>query len=98
MGTKYETTLITSASSGIGRAMALWWVKRDTKVYAAARQTQLLDELAAKSKLIEPVQLDVSDGDDVAARVQKLDDACGGLDLVVANASVKNPTPARTST
>src|SRR6185295_2276390 len=98
MARRYERALITGASSGIGRAMALWWTQRGTKVFAAARRTQLLDELAAESGgLIEPIELDVTDGDNVVHRVQELDAACGGLDLVIANAGVGDPTPARTS-
>ena len=98
MARRYERALITGASSGIGREMALWWAKRGTRVYAAARRTELLEALASESDgRIEPVPLDVTDGDEVARRVQDLDAACGGLDLVIANAGVGDPTPARTS-
>jgi short-subunit dehydrogenase len=96
---QYSTILITGASSGIGRAMALWWAKRGAKVYAAARREKQLRSLAeASGGRVEPVVLDCSRETDVLRRVQELDDACGGLDLVVANAGVGDPTPARLAT
>jgi short-subunit dehydrogenase len=38
--------------------------------------------------MIEPVVLDVSDDAATAARIRAIDDACGGLDLVIANAGI----------
>ncbi|WNG23154.1 SDR family NAD(P)-dependent oxidoreductase [Cystobacter fuscus] len=95
----YRTALVTGASSGLGRGLALWLGKRGVKVYAAARRLSRLEELAQQGKAvgatIEPVELDVSQADVTLARVRELDDACGGLDLVVANAGVGFPTNAR---
>lgn len=89
-----KTALITGASSGIGREMALWWARNGVKVYAAARRQELLEELARDGGAnIEPVVLDVADDEATVQRVQALDDACGGLDLVVANAGVGGTTP-----
>lgn len=90
-----RTALITGASSGIGREMALWWARKGVRVFAAARRRELLDRLAAEGDgRIEPVVLDVSDDVATVARIRDLDDACGGLDLVVANAGVGVATPA----
>ncbi|WNG13728.1 SDR family NAD(P)-dependent oxidoreductase [Cystobacter fuscus] len=95
----YRTALVTGASSGLGRGLALWLGKRGVKVYAAARRLSRLEELAQQGKAVgatlEPVELDVSQADATLARVRELDDACGGLDLVVANAGVGFPTNAR---
>ncbi|MEW6431085.1 MAG: SDR family NAD(P)-dependent oxidoreductase [Myxococcota bacterium] len=94
MGTPYQTALITGASSGIGREMALWWARRGTKVYAAARRTSLLEELAKQGEgNIEPVALDVSKESETVRRIQSLDEAVGGLELVIANAGVGGATP-----
>jgi short-subunit dehydrogenase len=94
MSTRYQTALITGASSGIGREMALWWARRGTKVYAAARRTSLLEELARQGEgHIEPIALDVSKEAETVARIQELDARVGGLDLVVANAGVGGATP-----
>src|SRR5262245_49938771 len=78
----YRTALITGASSGIGRAMAIWWARRGTKVYAAARREEQLRALAEETgSRIEPVALDVSRVDDTVRRIEEIDDAAGGLDL-----------------
>ncbi|EPX59701.1 3-oxoacyl-[acyl-carrier protein] reductase [Cystobacter fuscus DSM 2262] len=94
----YRTALVTGASSGLGRGLALWLGKRGVKVYAAARRLPRLETLAQEGKAlgatIEPVELDVSQADATLARVRELDEACGGLDLVVANAGVGFPTNA----
>jgi NADP-dependent 3-hydroxy acid dehydrogenase YdfG len=94
-----KTALITGASSGIGRATALWFTKRGAKVYACARRTSMLEELAKQAPgQIIPVALDVSKEAETVKKIQELDDQCGGLDLVLANAGVGDTTPAHNST
>ena len=84
-----RTALITGASSGIGHGLAQWFAKRDVQVYAAARRLPELEQLAAQHPgLITPVQLDVADTEATVAKVRELDEQCGGLDLVIANAGV----------
>ncbi len=88
----YQNALITGASSGLGRGLAVWFAKQGVTVYAAARRVaeleKLRDECASFSGKVVPLALDVSDGDATFARVEKLDAESGGLDLVVANAGV----------
>lgn len=95
----YQNALITGASSGLGRGLAVWFAKKGTTVYAAARRTAQLEELRAECKdapgKIVPLELDVSDSDATYARVGKLDAECGGLDLVVANAGIAGETYAK---
>lgn len=95
----YRTALVTGASSGLGRGLALWLSRRGVKVYAAARRGAHLEALAQEAKAagahVEPVELDVSHTDATLERIRALDDACGGLDLVVANAGVGGQTNAR---
>jgi len=90
--TKYGTALITGASSGLGYGLALWFAKRGTRVFAAARRTQHLQACAEEARVaggtVEPVEMDVSRTDETMARIQRIDADCGGLDLVVANAGV----------
>jgi short-subunit dehydrogenase len=88
---KYSTALVTGASSGLGRGLALALARRGTHVLAAARRKAELDALAAESALIEPMILDVSDGDATHAAVAALD-ARTPLDLVIANAGIGGPT------
>jgi short-subunit dehydrogenase len=94
--------LVTGASSGIGRALALWLAARGSTVIAAGRRRDRLDELAAEAARagwnIEPLELDVADTAAVRQRVSELDGRDGpggGLDLVVANAGTGKINSAR---
>jgi NADP-dependent 3-hydroxy acid dehydrogenase YdfG len=91
-----RTALVTGASSGIGQGLAEWLARRDVQVFAAARRMPELEQLAARHPgRITPVQLDVADTEATIAKVRELDDACGGLDLVIANAGVGPLTDGR---
>ncbi len=92
----YTNALITGASSGLGRGLALHFAAKGVKVFAAARRKEQLESLRDESKgAIEPLVLDVADAGATHARVQQLDRDCGGLDLVVANAGVAGLTSAK---
>jgi short-subunit dehydrogenase len=95
----YRTALITGASSGLGRGLALWFARRGTRVFAVARRkenlTALAEEARAAGATIEPVELDVSRGDETVERIRSIDADCGGLELVVANAGVGQETNAK---
>ncbi|MGQ0505718.1 MAG: SDR family NAD(P)-dependent oxidoreductase [Myxococcaceae bacterium] len=97
--TEPRTALITGASSGIGRALALWFARRGTRVFAAARREDALSALAAEAQAaggtIEPVKLDVADTAEVFRIVTQLEKDSGGLELVVANAGVGGDTYAK---
>jgi short-subunit dehydrogenase len=89
----WKTALLTGASSGLGRGLALWLARHEVKVYAAARRLEQLEALAKEAgPNIVPLKLDVSDADGTFAAVQKLDAECGGLELVIANAGVGEDT------
>jgi len=93
MENPYANVLITGASSGLGRALSLWFARRGARVYAAARREELLESLKAEASVgpgqVVPVRLDVAQADGVAQTLLALDDATpGGIDLVVANAGV----------
>lgn len=86
---QYRTALVTGASSGIGRGLAVWLARRGVRVYAAARRIDALNQLQNEvGANIVPLQIDCSKADDTEARVRQLDEECAGLDLVVANAGV----------
>jgi short-subunit dehydrogenase len=84
--------LITGASQGIGRALALEAARRGAKVLAAARSEELLAELAREAQdaghPIQTVRADVT----VAAGRQKMADEAvrlyGGLDVLINNAGI----------
>jgi short-subunit dehydrogenase len=93
MDNAYRNVIITGASSGLGRALALWFARRGARVYAAARREEQLQSLRAEAAVgpgeVVPVRLDVADTEAVVAKLRALDDATpGGIDLVVANAGV----------
>src|SRR5688572_30613777 len=92
MPVKYENALITGASSGLGRGLALWFARRGVRVYACSRREAELqsvrDEATAAGGRVEVVPLDVADTERTLARIREIDAACGGLDLVVANAGI----------
>jgi short-subunit dehydrogenase len=88
-----RNVLVTGASSGLGRSLALWFARRGATVWAAARRTELLQSLAADSSArpgsIVPLSLDVSDVTAIRRVLPEIDSkADGGLDVVIANAGV----------
>lgn len=93
MAHDYRTALVTGASSGIGRALSSWLARRGVRVYAVARRGDELAALRAEGHGdIIPVTLDLSYADTAHARIARLAESCGGLDLVVANAGVSGRT------
>src|SRR5215211_2985545 len=94
----WKTAFITGASSGLGRGLARWLAGRGGEVFAAARREAelraLADECAKVGGRVEPVRLDVSDPRSTFAEIARIDGACGGLGLVVANAGIGFDMPA----
>ena len=88
------TALVTGASSGIGRALAIR-LSREHEVIVAARRRQALDEVAAEigraGGRAHVACLDLADPEAAVALIRRLDDETP-LDLVVANAGV-GPEP-----
>lgn len=75
---------MTGASSGIGRATALAFLAEDWVVYATARDTDDVYELEDAG--CRTAELDVTDGDQVEAVVDRVVDEQGRIDCVVNNA------------
>jgi short-subunit dehydrogenase len=94
----YRNALITGASSGLGRGLALALGRRGVHIVAAARRRPELDTLAAEiaraGGSAEALVLDCADGDATHAAVRALDERLP-LDLVIANAGWGHATPAR---
>ena len=96
-----KTVLITGASSGIGRALALEFAARGYHLGLAARRLDLLLQLRdevqamhpAPARRIEIVALDVDQPDAVASTLRPLFEALGKVDIVVVNAGVNRLTP-----
>jgi short-subunit dehydrogenase len=84
--------LITGASQGIGRALAVSAAKRGARVLAAARSVDLLHELAehvrAGGGMLEIIPADITRADD-RCRMRETALRCfGGLDVLINNAGV----------
>ena len=79
-----KTVLITGASSGIGRATAEVFLDDDWRVWATARDTDDIADLAAAG--CETAELDVTDPDDCERVVEELVDTENRIDCLVNNA------------
>jgi NAD(P)-dependent dehydrogenase (short-subunit alcohol dehydrogenase family) len=85
-----KTVLITGASSGIGRALALEYASRGAHVAVAARRKEELDQLVREIEQgggrAKAYVVDVSDPAAAADVVRKADADLGALEMVIANA------------
>ena len=83
-------TLVTGASRGIGRAIAIEYAKAGADVALLARDEEKLREVAAEIEALGRravvVPADVLDAEVLRAQVQVAIDELGGLDVVVNNA------------
>jgi len=87
-----KVVVVTGASSGIGRALAVALTLRKARVGVTARRTQLLDELVhqvrANGGTIEALPGDVADRNSTLEAVRGLAAKLGPVDVLIANAGV----------
>lgn len=79
--------LVTGASQGIGRSLAVAAVKQGCRVLASARSAELLDELA-KEVPLATIVADVTNPADRQAMVEAAQRHFGGLDVLINNAGI----------
>ncbi|HUZ92038.1 MAG TPA: SDR family NAD(P)-dependent oxidoreductase [Methylocella sp.] len=86
-----RSILITGASSGIGRALALVYAREGVSLSLIGRDRERLEEAAAAARAkgaeVSLGQLDVRDQDAMAQWIKAVD-ACRPFDLVIANAGI----------
>lgn len=79
-----KAVLITGCSTGIGRATAEHLVAKGHTVYATARRTESIEDLAGKG--CKTLALDVNDEASMQAAVKAVEDAEGAVGVLVNNA------------
>lgn len=81
--------LVTGASSGLGRALVVYYAKLGHIVGAVARRGELLAELAAPyGGRVIPLTVDVCDGEAMEGALHRFALEQGRLDVVFANAGI----------
>jgi 3-oxoacyl-[acyl-carrier protein] reductase len=89
---KDRVALVTGASQGIGRAIALALSCAGARVIIAARNTEKLQSLAEQIDAAKgtafPVQIDVGDQQEVKAGFHQAIERFGRLDILVNNAAI----------
>jgi NAD(P)-dependent dehydrogenase (short-subunit alcohol dehydrogenase family) len=91
-----RSAVITGASTGIGRATALWLDARGWRVFAGVRKEADADSLRGEgSERLTPLMLDVTDATQIAAAAERVAGEVGeaGLDGLVNNAGIAVPGP-----
>lgn len=81
-----KTVLITGASSGIGKATAIYLAQNGYKVYGAARRAEKLQEL--KKYGIKPITLDVTKDESIVACVNSILEESGSVDVLINSAGL----------
>ncbi|MCS6976586.1 MAG: SDR family oxidoreductase [Gemmatales bacterium] len=83
--------LITGASQGIGRALAVEGARRGAKLVITARSADietLADELRRQGAEVEAVRGDVTNPDDRRRMIETAVEKFGGLDILINNAGI----------
>ena len=87
-----QVVIVTGASAGIGRSLALQLAKQGAKVALAGRRVDRLEQTAAECRVlggeILVVQTDVSDETQCKALIEKTVTAFGRLDMLINNAGL----------
>jgi short-subunit dehydrogenase len=87
-----QVAIVTGASAGIGRALAMQLARQGSKVAIAARRAGRLEELASECRAfgteVLVVPTDVSDEAQCKALVEKTVAAFGRLDMLINNAGL----------
>ena len=87
-----RVALVTGASSGLGRRFAQTLAAAGAAVAVTARRADRLAELAeeieASGGVCQPIALDVTDAEQIAAVVAEATEALGTVDILVNNAGI----------
>ena len=79
-----KTALVTGASSGMGEEIARTLHKLGYTVYAAARRTERLEQLATIG--IHALTMDITDNESMTSGIEKIITETGHIDVLINNA------------
>lgn len=81
-----KTVLITGASSGIGKATAIYLAQNGYNVYGAARRVENMQEL--KRHGVKPVALDITIDSSIISCVHEISKEAGNIDILINSAGL----------
>jgi NAD(P)-dependent dehydrogenase (short-subunit alcohol dehydrogenase family) len=97
MGLENQVVVITGASKGLGKAIALKFAKEGARLALCARNGDLLAEVKAEAEALGAsvlaVVADVSQPKDMERFVSMTEKTYGTIDIVINNASILGPSP-----
>ena len=92
-----KRALVTGASSGIGKRVAIAYAEAGAEVALAARHAEALevvaDEIAAAGGRAAPIRCDVTQPEQVSGMLDQVTAELGGIDIAVCNAGIVSVTP-----
>jgi sorbose reductase len=92
-----KRALVTGASSGIGKRVAIAYAEAGAEVALAARHAEALevvaDEIAAAGGRAVPIRCDVTQPEQVSGMLDQVTAELGGIDIAVCNAGIITVTP-----
>ncbi len=93
LGLRSRTALVTGASKGIGNRIALALAREGATVVAAARRTELIDEIAAEAKSFEAGSIsalfyDLYESEATFELARQAADLVGPIDILINAAGV----------
>lgn len=88
-----QVAVVTGASSGLGRRMAIDLARRGATVVGIARRVELLEELRGQG-VSDVVACDVSYTDRFAATLADIERGRGRVDVLINSAGIEDLTPA----
>jgi NAD(P)-dependent dehydrogenase (short-subunit alcohol dehydrogenase family) len=84
MSISKPTALVTGASSGMGKEIALALLENGYAVYEAARRTDQMEKITQAGGRI--LHLDVTDETSIRAAITRIEQESGGVDILINNA------------